>query len=377
MGFSENLKVKISWKGVITLAKSIFKILKDNRNIQSDLLKNLHEFMLQGGFSKSEVDQFICKNYMLSMPELTDKWNLLHPDKKKKEMTFYGQVSVLSNKILHLLNVNSSELESLILCDDKENEVYIRIISFISAFGVSSLPLKERFEFTIYDYIGEYEPVDDYDVSECEKEIQLLKMMDKQNLEAIFSQVDKDKLAYVMRMMRADLIMTNLVEYERKDKSTKEVLKKADGSVSVRKVFNPFINDIKMELCLQFNAAKARKLKVVKNVDDDSNEFGVSSVHSVDEISKTEMENLMSAEKTEANEYGLDISKEQLIMIEEKAKETASTEDMNNFSFELADEYKDFLVGLTIDSDVDELEKWLSSVNTYVLSVALNELRDK
>ena len=359
------------------MAKSIFKILKDNRNIQSDLLKNLHEFMLQGGFSKSEVDQFICKNYMLSMPELTDKWNLLHPDKKKKEMTFYGQVSVLSNKILHLLNVNSSELESLILCDDKENEVYIRIISFISAFGVSSLPLKERFEFTIYDYIGEYEPVDDYDVSECEKEIQLLKMMDKQNLEAIFSQVDKDKLAYVMRMMRADLIMTNLVEYERKDKSTKEVLKKADGSVSVRKVFNPFINDIKMELCLQFNAAKARKLKVVKNVDDDSNEFGVSSVHSVDEISKTEMENLMSAEKTEANEYGLDISKEQLIMIEEKAKETASTEDMNNFSFELADEYKDFLVGLTIDSDVDELEKWLSSVNTYVLSVALNELRDK
>lgn len=354
------------------MSKNLFKILKDNRRYQSELCLALQEFMLQGGFSDSEVDQFICKNYTLDVSRLTDKWNYTHSN-KKKEVTFRGQVSVLSNKIYRMFETNASELESLIMNEDDTHEVSLRIINFVKAKGVLSKSLEGRFSFTIQDYLRGHEPVGVYSVSECIEEIRLLKMMDKKNLEAIFSQVDTDKLAYVMEMMRADLILYESMEYEQKDKSTKEVLKKADGSVATRKVFNPVINDIKMALLLEFNSVKVKRLSVA-NQEIESKEKGVLDSKPIYEPKEVIDSNSKMIPKLSSKSYQLNISYEQRILIEKKRREKPSVREINEFSFDLVAEYKNYILSLKVDSNIEELEEWLSNVNRNAFETAIDEL---
>lgn len=353
------------------MAKSIFKILKDNSSINSVLKVSLHSFMLQGGFSKSDIDRFICKNYMLSVPELTRIWNVENAT-DKKELTFRGQISVLSNKFLHLFETNASELEEVLLSENDKHPKALEIIGIIIAFGVSSDSLEHRFKYTLEDYIGIQKPVNDYDISECEAEIKLLRMMDKQNLISMFEKVDKDKLAYVMQMMRADLVLYEVSEYEQVDKGTKQVIKKADGSVSVRKVLNPVINDLKKELLLQFNKAKAKELYLVKQVKDNSSTNGVP----ISEEPEVSIPKPKKVPKPSVKKGCLNITQEHLVLLQEKYNEKATVDDINGFSFDLVDEYKAYLLSLTVDTDVDELSNWLSSVNRNVFTSAWDELTE-
>lgn len=63
----------------------------------ASLLRRLTDFVEGGSFTKSKTDQFILENFRLSSAEMTGKWNALHPDRKKLDSTFRGQVSVLNN----------------------------------------------------------------------------------------------------------------------------------------------------------------------------------------------------------------------------------------------------------------------------------------
>ena len=251
------------------MAKTMFRVLKNhNQNtVVSNLAvyRKLVKLLEHGGITNSEVEQFISKNYLLNVEDLTKKWNMTHT-KQKIEMTFRGQISTLSSKYYKLFGVNASTFEEALLSGDNDHPIIIRILKILTAIEVELEPLVSRFRYGIMDYLGEYETHNHYEVSECENELRLLKMLDKKNLELIFSQFDKDKLAYIVQMMNADLIQSEVTDFERLDKHTRQVIKKKDGSVSLRRVISPIVNDMKMELCLRFHDTKPMKLSVAKVV---------------------------------------------------------------------------------------------------------------
>ena len=353
------------------MAKTIFRVLKScSRDVEvanSVVYKKLVELLEQGGITNSEVDQFISKNYLLSVEDLTKKWNMTHT-KQKIEMTFRGQISTLSCKYYKLFGMNANTLEEALLSKDNNHPVVGRLLKILTAIGVESEPLVSRFHYGIKDYLGDYQTNHAYNVSDCEKELRLLKMMDKKNLELIFSQVDKDKLAYIFQTMNADLIQSEVTDFERLDKHTRQVIKNKDGSAAVRRVISPVVNEMKMELCLRFNDTKAMKLSVAKQVDSAkviSNTSGVGSESTT--IHK-------SAEPKANNPYGLNITKEMLDMIIKKANEKANVFEM--FSDKNKDNYKKYLKSLDVNYSVASLRAWLNKVVIIDLYSALLELKD-
>ena len=154
------------------MAKTIFRVLKScSRDVEvanSVVYKKLVELLEQGGITNSEVDQFISKNYLLSVEDLTKKWNMTHT-KQKIEMTFRGQISTLSSKYYKLFGVNASTLEEALLSKDNNHPVVGRLLKILTAIRVESEPLVSRFHYGIKDYLGDYQTNHAYNVSDCEK----------------------------------------------------------------------------------------------------------------------------------------------------------------------------------------------------------------
>lgn len=355
------------------MAKTMFRVLKNhNQNTMvSNLVvyKKLVELLEHGGITNSEVEQFISKNYMLSVEDLTKKWNMTHT-KQKIEMTFRGQISTLSSKYYKLFGVNASNFEEALLSGDNNHPIIIRILKILTAIEVDSEPLVSRFRYGIMDYLGDYETDNTYEVSECENELRLLKMLDKKNLELIFSKFDKDKLAYIVQMMNADLIQSEVTDFERLDKHTRQVIKKNDGSVALRRVISPVVNDMKMELCLRFNNTKPMKLSVAKKI----NDMQVVNENAV-EVAPDNMMVSKSIEQNVNNPYGLHITTELVQLIEKRLKVKRMVAELNDMDSSKIITYKKYLQSLTMETSREELYQWLRTVNAVYLGMALDELK--
>ena len=364
----------------------MFRVLKNhNQNtVVSNMAvyRKLVELLGRGGITNSEVEQFISKNYLLSVEDLTKKWNMTHT-KQKIEMTFRGQISTLSSKYYKLFGVDGDTFEEALLSGDNNHPIVIRILKILTAIEVESEPLVSRFRYGIVDYLGEYETHNRYEVSECEKELRLLKMLDKKNLELIFSKFDKDKLAYIVQMMNADLIQSEVTDFERLDKHTRQVIKKNDGSVALRRVISPVVNDMKMELCLRFNDTKPVKLSVTKKINDmkivNDNTFEVASELAA--LQQEEVSNITSGvgsepgKKTSDNPYGLNITKELVQLIERRLKVKRKVAELNDMDSSKIITYKKYLQSLSMETSGEELHQWLRTVNAVYLSMALDELK--
>lgn len=355
------------------MAKTIFRVLKNhNQNIvvsNMAVYRKLVELLERGGITNSEVEQFISKNYMLSVEDLTKKWNMTHT-KQKIEMTFRGQISTLSSKYYKLFGVNASNFEEALLSGDNNHPIIIRILKILTAIEVDSEPLVSRFRYGIIDYLGDYETDNTYEVSECENELRLLKMLDKKNLELIFSKFDKDKLAYIVQMMNADLIQSEVTDFERLDKHTRQVIKKNDGSVALRRVISPVVNDMKMELCLRFNNTKPMKLSVAKKI----NDMQVVNENAV-EVAPDNMMVSKSIEQNVNNPYGLHITTELVQLIEKRLKVKRMVAELNDMDSSKIITYKKYLQSLTMETSREELYQWLRTVNAVYLGMALDELK--
>lgn len=369
------------------MAKTIFRVLKTYTQdaVISNLVvyKKLVELLEQGGITNSEVEQFISKNYLLSVEDLTKKWNMTHT-KQKIEMTFRGQISTLSSKYYKLFGVNASTLEEALLSKDNNHPVLGRLLKILTAIGVESEPLVSRFDYSIKDYLGDYETNHTYNVSDCEKELRLLKMMDKKNLELIFSQVDKDKLAYLFQMMNADLIQSEVTDFERLDKHTRQVIKRNDGSVALRRVISPVVNEMKMELCLRFNDTKPMKLSVAKVVSNTNSlqkeEVETSKIQVGDITSGVGSESAIIynlVEQKANNSYGLNITTELVQLIEKRLRVKRQVAEFNDNDTSKIMTYKTYLQSLTMETSRKELYQWLRKVNAVYLSMALDELKSR
>ena len=203
--------------------------------------------------------------------------------------------------------------------------------------------------------------------------------------------MDKDKLAYLFQMMNADLIQSEVTDFERLDKHTRQVIKKKDGSVAVRRVISPIVNNMKMELCLRFHDTKPMKLSVAKVVSNTNSlqqeEIVTSKIQKVGHCENEIQSSIRvgsesatisnSVEQKANNPYGLNITMELVQLIEKRLRVKRQVAEFNDNDINKIITYKTYLQSLTMETSKEELYPWLRRVNAIYLSMALDELKHR
>ena len=308
------------------------------------VLRRLVQFVEQGDFSESEVEHFILANFRLSSSDITDKWNKIHFEKKTSN-TFRGQISGVNSYLVSLFGVGASELNDAFITGDKK--VLQKLVDIMDAVEVGDFNITTRFPFISQGYLPDDETSSEYAVSDCMKEIQLLKSLDIRVIDEMIRQVDMDKLIFVLQAIREPLIVNEYVK--RGDKSSK--LKVAS------------LNKRKLEFNKAFNVVKPKALKPVSEIEGKETE-GSRVVYK-------EIEKLV--EVPEKIPYNLGITKEMADVLTRKVLpyEQLSTEEKKkafaNMDEDIQKKCETILGVLTPEG----LAEALSKVNPCDLAVVL------
>lgn len=251
------------------MPRSFLSVLKNLERSSADgvlpkkadaLLRRLIGFVEGGSFTKSETDKFILENFRLSSAEMTKKWNDLHFDRQKEDSTFRGQVSLLGHYLSSLFSVTPDELSEAFLIS--EAGVLKRMAGLLDAFALGDFDLTERFPAIARGgFLPAYTTDSAYDMKDCSREIQLLKSLDRSVVEEMLSEIDMDKLVYVMQTIREPLVKDMQAEIAGKKK----------------KVRTASVNCGKLEFCRAYGMAKAVQPKPSANREVSAQDLGVSA----------------------------------------------------------------------------------------------------
>lgn len=246
-----NLMDKREGTGGMKMSELFFGVLKILEKSSADgalsdqaasLLRRLTGFVEGGSFTKSKTDQFILENFRLSSAEMTGKWNALHPDRKKLDSTFRGQVSVLSHYLYSMFSTAPDELLEGFL--NNEKGVVRRMSEFLDASALEEFHIADRFPaVTQSGFLPAYTTDSGYDMKDCIKEIQLLKSLECSTIQKMLEKIDMDRLVYVMQTIREPLVTDIRVKIAGKKKKVKTAR----------------VNHGKLEFCKVYGMVKAKQ----------------------------------------------------------------------------------------------------------------------
>lgn len=237
---------------------TFFKMLKTIEELSSEevlskdkdlILRKLIAFVESGVCTDSQIEKFIMKNFRLSSVKITEEWNKIHFDREKNTNTFRGQVSLCSRYLSSLFGVSPDGLFEAFLGEGVDT--LQRISDILDAYSIGNDNFAKRFPIIVQ---GGFLPADaktesTYRLEECLKEIQLLKSLDNSNIEALISEVDRDKLIYVLQSVREPLV----VDFYEKHEGRAKNVKKAS------------VNLDKLKFCRAFAKTKAKVLEPVES----------------------------------------------------------------------------------------------------------------
>ena len=273
-------------KIVASLEKDYLISKNKTENEMSDttktILRRFVQFIEQGVFTDSEVEHFILANFRLSSKDIQKKYNQIHFEKKKSVEAFRSQISNLNSYLVALFKVSANELNDAFTMS--KTEVLKKLVDIMDAFEVGDFNLASRFPFISQGYLPADETTSTYTVEECQAEIQLLKTLDIKNIDEMISEVNMDKLVFVLQTIRQPLVSNVYEKREGKKNSVK----------------TPRINKSKMEFNKAFNLVVPKKLKPVDKIEGQEVE-GTRAIYK--EIEKTK-------EVPEQIPYNLGITKE-------------------------------------------------------------------
>lgn len=203
-----------------------------------EVYKELVSFVKSGCFIKSKISKFICENYYLGASQLVEKWNsaLSSEDGKsyKTSNTFRSQISILSSHLYDLFCINADDLYSaFITCDVNTLK---NISNIISSVELDDIDYLSTLVFNIEKYLGSLEFESDVpDLESCINEIKVLHCLEKSYIEEILSFLDKDKLRYIVGLMKKPLFVSSHSQVRNsKGNITKSVTKELNrGKASV------------------------------------------------------------------------------------------------------------------------------------------------
>lgn len=354
------------------MATTIFKVIKDleqeatYKTLSSEAkkaLKNLIAFVESGVFSSSDIEKYIAKNFRLSAKKLTADYNSKHLSKPKTAETFRSQISRINLSLSSILGIEASALNNAFVNGD--TELFERIEALKSAFEVEHIDIAERFSL-LQGYLPTEASDKTYKLEDCQRELEVLRLFDKVNIDSYFDGVDYDKLAFLISELAKPL-------YTR------------ERSAGEKSAVVSIINEDKLVLAREFSIRKPKVMKapdkivvqqVSTTVEDTSKEKVIEST-AVDTLIDTPSDD----SKVVDNPYGLDITREMLEALENWVAKADSENDkamLKTYSDitkanAIASAKKD-LLALTEDSDIN----FFISINTKpFVRIALQSLRDK
>ena len=171
----------------------------------SSVLRPLVAFIEGGCCAGSKVEKFIMENFRLSNSEMLEKWNRVNSGKVKTEETLRSQISLVSRYLLSLFGITPDELNSAFINGDVKK--LDRISDILEAFEIEDSDLSASFPIIFqYNLLPNDSTDSVYEMGDCSKEIQLLKSLDRKAIESLVSEVDMDKLIYVLQTIRDPLV---------------------------------------------------------------------------------------------------------------------------------------------------------------------------
>lgn len=176
-------------------------------------------FIRSGSFAKSEKDKFILRNYEMDNKSLTVVWNTTK-NTNRTEATTRVQKRNIATMITSMFG-DIYTISNVFLSDDER-----QISEFMTKVRVFSAKDLSITDIAISNIVESVPIKSDkvFELSDCVDELKYLCMFSYKNMDRYLQQINKDKLAFVLSIMREPLFTKGYVVNENKYKINRLLL---------------------------------------------------------------------------------------------------------------------------------------------------------
>lgn len=250
-----------------------------------ETIKDLISYVESAKWTKSDVTALYCKNWRKTYPEL----RLIFEEegfKSRGEVTVRSQISELSRNLCELFGDCQSIADAFKVASGKNVEGMTKEDGkkFISRLGLKlkmlqgyiDEPFTKKLGVRLFDYDIDCVTESKYKVSECTKELELLKTLSNESIKALCDEVDTDKMAFLLQELNKPLLLSQRTEKQKK------------GSDNTYKVNRLVVNTAKIDILQALDLTAPKKIQPVgfKNSQINEETTSVEAVVKADE--KTE-----------------------------------------------------------------------------------------
>ncbi len=225
-----------------------------------ETIKDLISYVELAKWSKSDVTALYCKNWRKSYSEL----RLIFEEegfKSRSEVTVRSQISELSRNLCELFGDCQSIADAFKVASGKYVEGMTKEDGkkFISRLGLKlgmlqgyvDEPFTKKLGVRLFDYDIDCVTENTYKISECAKELELLKTLSNESIKALCDEVDADKMAYLLQELNKPLLLSQRAEKQKK------------GSENTYKVNRLVVNTAKIDILQALDLITPKKIKPV------------------------------------------------------------------------------------------------------------------
>ena len=248
-----------------------------------ETIKDLISYVESAKWTKSDVTALYCKNWRKTYPEL----RLIFEEegfKSRSEVTIRSQISELSRNLCEMFGDCQSIADAFKAASGKYVEGMTKEDGkkFISKLGLKlrmlqgyvDEPFTKKLGVRLFDFDIDCMTESKYKVSECAKELELLKTLSNESIKALCDEVDADKMAYLLQELNKPLLLSQRAEKQKK------------GSENTYKVNRLVVNIAKIDILQALDLITPKKIKPVGFKDSQVSE----EVVSVDAVTETDEE---------------------------------------------------------------------------------------
>lgn len=247
-----------------------------------ETIKDLISYVESAKWTKSEVTALYCNNWRKTYPEL----RLVFEEegfRSRSEVTIRSQISELSRNLCEMFGDCQSIADAFKAAAGKYVEGMTKEDGkkFISKLGLKlrmlqgyvDEPFTKKLGVRLFDFNIDCVTESKYKVSECTKELELLKTLSNESIKALCDEVDADKMAYLLQELNKPLLLSQRAEKQKK------------GSENTYKVNRLVVNTAKIDILQALDLITPKKIKPVgfKNSQINEETTSVEAVVKADE----------------------------------------------------------------------------------------------
>lgn len=298
-----------------------------------ELFEDLVSSVETCGFSNSDITKYICKNWRVPSGDLVTRWYGELGGKKSKT-TFRSQISTASKQLFDIYgNIQPSTFGKSSTLSDEDKAIRSHLSAVIKSFLIEDTYAANVFISEVLNYFDDPVPIGKYDMSDCQNELKVLKLLAKTNIYNLLDTCDNDKLKYLLYVLAQPLTVSR----------TRSV------------------NLDKLDILKQFGLTKT-SYSMLNNVEDSASE--AEDVPS----------NTVEVEEKRDHRFKLGIINEMADALEKRLEQPTTEEEMK-FEASLGDKrdrYIQTLVGTLYAMTPEGFESYIRRQNSILLAEAIN-----